>query len=273
MDQKAIEAILGAIRAPVMVELDEEHRFALVPENMKAVDLKPYLPPPARIKQAVELLSVPAFLEYLARYATIDSLIFANESAAEYAAVLDYHPKITTAGEASNRGQQSHVAHYRCPQSDQWKIWNGTNGKMTGQEEFASFIEANLRDIVTPPGADMLQLCLQLQVHKSAAFESGIRMDNGQVQFRYVETIKGTTNTKAGDLEIPTEFTLQLPVFVDGTVFLQGARFKYRMTEGKLSLGYELIRPLETFTAAVKQVTTEIVKGAQSVKLVQGVRR
>jgi uncharacterized protein YfdQ (DUF2303 family) len=273
MNEDAIKAIAELIRpAQILDGLNEEHKYALVPEGMTAINLAGFLGVPDRIHQMVETLSVPALCDYLKRYATSESVIFANEPAAAYEAVLDYHPKMV-ADDASTRGEMDHVATYRCPQSDQWKIWNGASHKMVSQVDFAVFIEANLRDITAPPGADMLQLALQLQVHKSAEFESDIRLDNGQTKFRYTENIKGTSNTKAGDLEIPQGFTLRLPVFVDGSTFAQEARFKYRMVEGKLSLGYELIRPLETFAAAVKQVTAEIRKGAPTLPLFQGVRR
>jgi uncharacterized protein YfdQ (DUF2303 family) len=273
MDQEAVQAVLEAIRAPVVIDVDVEHKFALVPDGMKAIDLKGMLPAPSRIKQTVEMLSVPALLAYLNRFRTVESVIFANEPAAAYEAVLDYHPKAINLDTASERGKMDHVAAYRCPQSDQWKIWNGANGKMVNQVEFATFIETNLRDIAQPAAADFLQLCLQLQIHKSAEFQSDIRMDNGQTQFRYVENIKGTSNSKAGDLEIPQGFTLRLPVFVDGTTFPLEARFKYRMVEGKLSLGYDLIRPQETYLAAIKVVTAEIIKGIPDLPVYQGVRR
>jgi hypothetical protein len=196
-------------------------------------------------------------------------VIFANEPSANYEAVLDYH----RAGQQV-RSNCEHIMRYQCPHSDQWKAWNAGSGKLIGQEEFAAFLEANLHDIRKPVGADMLQIALHLQVHKSAQFESGIRLDNGEVQFRYSEEIRGTAGgKKVGDLTIPPTFELALPVFVDGTVWPVCARFRYRMNEGKLFLGYELIRPQEVFRAAVKSVTVQIAKGLPAVALFQGVRR
>jgi uncharacterized protein YfdQ (DUF2303 family) len=259
------------VAKPVLFNIDDEHQFIALPPDTTVQNLKGFLPPPKRIQQSIETLSVPAFLAYLVRYAGNDSVIFASEGAAEYEAVLDYHPK--RIDHASDRGECDHIVNYRCPKSEQWKTWNDNSTKMVSQVDFATFVENNLRDIIEPVGADMLQLALQLQIHKSAEFDSGIRLDTGQVQFRYIETIKGSSNTKAGDLEIPKGFKLKLPVFVDGAQFVQEARFKYRMDGGKLSLGYELIRPLETFSAAVKQVTDEIVKGAKDIPLYQGKRQ
>jgi len=86
-----------------------------------------------------------------------------------------------------------------------------------------------------------------------------VRLENGQRRFRYDETVRGTT--RAGDIEVPSAFAIGIPVFIDGKKFHVDARFRYRMVEGDLGIGYELIRPLDVFRAAVKQVTAEIQGG------------
>jgi uncharacterized protein YfdQ (DUF2303 family) len=271
MDDTFVQALQRALEGPEVEihKLDEDHQFITGPEHLVVRSLKEFLPPPSRIKQRVELISVPAFLEYVTRYQTPESLVFANEPDASYEAVLDYHGESDV--EPGQRGWCDHLAFYRCPQSDAWKIWNLANGKMMDQVTFARFIEDNLKEVVEPFAADLLQLCLNLNIHKAATFESDIRLDNGQTRFRYAEEIRGATKT--GDIDIPTMLGLQMAVFVDGAVYGQAARFRYRMSDGKLTLGFELIRPLETYTAAIKQVTREIDEGLENVGVVLGLRR
>lgn len=132
------------------------------------------------------------------------------------------------------------------------------NGKLLAQAEFARFIEDNLPDIVQPAAADMLRIALTLQVKKDAAYASDLRLDNGQTQFRYEETIRGTT--KAGDLLIPDSFTLNIPVFLGGPRLTVTARLRYRIQEQKLVIGYELVRPQHVRLAEVTRVTSEIAK-------------
>ena len=270
MDKDTLGAILNAITAPVVMEgISDGRKFAILPESMKVEDLTPFIGQPDWIQQKIEALAANSFCAYVKRFGMLaTTVIFANESVAIYEAVLDYHEH-----PEYKRNNCSHIVVYGCPQSDQWKAWTSTSGKQMSQEDFSAFLEANLREIVKPAGADMLQIALNLQVHKSAQFESGIRTDNGEVQFRYTEQIKGTSNTRAGDLKIPVTFELYLPVFVDGAPLKIEARFKYRMTEGKLSLGYELIRPADAFRAAVKQVTADISKGCLGFQMYLGVRR
>lgn len=269
-DSDTVKALIDAGRKPEIVKFDEEHQFMTVPEGTSLRSLKEFLPPPPRVKQQVELLSVDSFCGYLERYATPNSLIFANEPSAKYDCVLDYHPS-NQSETPSIRGHADHVVAYTCPQSDPWKLWNNLNGQLFGQVEFAEFVEQNLKDIVTPSGGELMQVALELRVHKTASFQSDIRLDNGQVQLRYEEEIKGDTKQK--DLIIPIELKLALPVFVDGPRYELFARFRYSMTDGKLKMGFQLIRPKDVYNAAVKEVTKAIVGGAKEVKLIHGVRR
>jgi uncharacterized protein YfdQ (DUF2303 family) len=274
MDAIAIKQIVDSLAKPLLVELGPDQKAAFLPEGMTVQDLRAMMPPPNRIKQSVRLLTVASFLDYVNLFKNVDSSIFANEATGRYEAVVDYHlskaPEPAEGVIPSLRGNQDHVAFYECPQSDQCKAWTGKSGTWFGQVDFAEFLETNLREITSPPGATFLQLALDLQIHKGAEFESEVRLDNGQTKFRYSETIRGTT--KAGDIEIPSAFTLTLPVFVDGSSHKLEARFRYRMEEGKLKLGYQLIRSNEVWNAAVKAVTKEIRAGAKDVRLYAGSR-
>lgn len=265
MDADTVKQIVAAVQPPSVFELSPEHKFAFLPEGASIYDLKALMPPPNRIKQTVKLLTVIAFLDYVNRFKSTETTIFANEANGRYEAVLDYHDD-----ETGDRGTSEHVSLYDCPQSDQWKAWTGKSGGWFGQVEFAEFLETNLREITSPTGATFLQVALDLQIHKGAEFESEVRLDNGQTKFRYSETIRGST--KAGDIEIPSAFTLTLPVFVDGSLHKLEARFRYRMEEGKLKLGYQLIRSNEVWNAAVKAVTAEMVQGAKEVHVYAGSR-
>jgi uncharacterized protein YfdQ (DUF2303 family) len=264
MDADAINELISAMQMPEIHDMGADHKFVTLPKGTTFHSLKDLMPPPDRVKQKVTLLTVLSFVEYVNRFKATDSTIFANEVTGQYEATLDYHSA------NDKRGTSDHVAAYLCPKSEQWKAWTEKDKVWFGQQEFAEFLESNLKEIHSPPGAQFLEVALQLQVHKAAEFASDVRLDNGQVKFRYDETVRGTARN--GDIEIPASFVLKMPVVVDGAVFQIEARFRYRMTEGKLTLGYELIRPKEVWQAAIKQVTDEVRKGATSVHLYAGAR-
>ncbi len=252
MDADTVDLISKLGDQPDFVQLGPERRLAVMPQGWTVEDISKYLPPPARIKQKVELLNLPSLVDYTSKFKGTKTAIFADESAATYDVVLDYH------GQDGLRGDIDHVARYACPVSDSWQAWKNANGKSQTQADFGKFVEANLVDIVKPAGADMLQMALSLQVKKSAKFESDLRLDNGQTQFGYTEEIRGTQ--KGGSLAIPDMFQLGLQVFIDGEAYALDARLRYRLDDSKLWMWYELVRPNDVYRAAVKAVSDSIRK-------------
>lgn len=252
MDGDSMREILDTVRSSVgLSRFGDEHGVVVVPEGFAVKDIRDMLPPPPRPREAVELLTAQSFCDYVTRFGRADrTVVFADEQKAEFRAVLDYHSA------DGSRGTCDHVARYLCPASPQWVAWAAASGKLMPQADFARFIENNLPDIINPPAADMLGVALTLQVKKDATYSSDLRLDNGQTQFRYEETIRGTS--RAGDLNIPDTFTLMLPVFVGDMSISIVARLRYRIQDQKLVIGYELVRPEMTRLAAVQTVTSQV---------------
>src|SRR5271163_760081 len=137
MDAETVEAIAQRITKSELLELGPEHKILVRPDG-EVVDLRALMPLPDRIKQMVEMLNVPGLLAYIKRYGSLDTVIFANEPAAQYEVIIDYH-----SGPMAYRRDCDHIARYTCPQSEPWKLWNLHNGKMVGQVDFATFLENN----------------------------------------------------------------------------------------------------------------------------------
>jgi uncharacterized protein YfdQ (DUF2303 family) len=253
MDAQAITTLVDSVKSePHFLELGAEHRVAVLPDGWHVEDISKLLPPPDRIKQRVELLTLDSLVAYVQGFRGAETVIFANEGDATYDVAFDYH--------RLSRGTCDHIAKYACPVSDQWKTWTlpSNNGKAMSQVDFARFIENNLIDIVRPVSADMLQIVLNLQIHKSAAFRSDLRLSDGQTKLSYEEDIQG--RSKVGDLTIPDTFQLGIPVFIDGRYYALEARLRYRLDDGKLLMWYGLVRPLDVYRAAVKEVSDSIRK-------------
>ena len=268
MDTENIKALAGVVKGPTILNLGPENQAVVIPEGWSVQNISEMLPAPERIKQRVELLTLDSLVAYVTGFKTHTTAIFANETDATYDVSLDYHGPVKS---APGRGHCNHTARYACPKSEQWATWNALDGKPKTQLDFARFIEANLIDVVKPVSAEMLQIVLNLQVHKTAEFEGDMRLDNGQAKLSYKETVRGST--KIGDLTIPDVFQLSLPVFVDGKRYPVDARLRYRLDEGKLNLWYELVRPMDVYRAAVKEVSDSLRKQLEGVPFWIGKRQ
>lgn len=138
----------------------------------------------------------------------------------------------------------------------QWVKWQGLDGKLIGQTEFAEFVEDNLADIVTPAAAQMLEIVTQFQATRTTAMRRAIRLSSGQVQFEHVDNIDAKVG--AGHIEVPEEITLSLAPMLGSPLYQVPARFRYRLAEGSLKLGIKLQRIEDLMRSVIDDVVQKI---------------
>jgi hypothetical protein len=106
-----------------------------------------------------------------------------------------------------------------------------------------------------------------LQAKTDVDFSSAVRLNNGQVQLKYTEQIKGTYGN--GNVDIPEEFTIAIPVYVGTPRVTIRARLRYRLVSGKLSIWYDLLRPSEVERNAFIGVL-DTIKDGLKVNVING---
>lgn len=190
---------------------------------------------PSRVKRLVELQTLESFVDYVSRFCESSTSVFIDEKREMLSAVLDYHDS-----DSGSAGWCEHVARYRFPRSRELSAWSGMNGKKVGQEDFALFIERNAKDILVPSPAEMIEVSRTLSAKKDVAFKSGVRLDNGCVDFQYSEEIKGSAGVN-GKLVIPEQFTIGVRVFMGGEGYKMPVKLRYRIDESRLLLWFDMI--------------------------------
>ena len=239
------------------VQERDGHPFAIVPADMKPLDLEGYFPP-RRIKQRVLLSEVGSFVDYVERFKTPDTMVFANigEDGATFTAVLDYHGRAP--GLAPAYG--CHVATFILKQTPEWVVWKAANRKVMGQVDFATWLEDNATLFVNPTGADLLELVRSLHGHKNARFSTALRLDNGAYSVGYDEDveIKGTSTARSGSMELPPVIEAGFAPFLGAHSYLVRARLKSRVNDRALSLWFETIEMHQIVRDSILLVVAEI---------------
>jgi uncharacterized protein YfdQ (DUF2303 family) len=138
----------------------------------------------------------------------------------------------------------------------QWVKWKSIDGKMMSQIEFAEFIEDNLEDIADPPAAEMLEVATYLQATRSADFKSGVNLSNGTVKLTNLEDI--TAAVAGGEKPVPASFTLGISPILGSAIFSVPARFRFRINNGKLTLGCKLQRVEDLMQQVLDDVVAKI---------------
>lgn len=247
----------AALADPSRAE-DDAVPYIVVPEGYQRLDLEKTLQNPLRKRGTVQVDDAESFIAYYTQHAE-SAQVFGRISPTQFVAILNGH--------GAGPGWGDHRVVYVCPHSREWAAWTGRDGlgRMTNQLGFAQFIEANLADIVStepgePSGTDMLTVATQFRAQKKVNFASGQRLDNGTVQFTYEEEVQGSAGAK-GQIRVPESFFIGIPVYEGGDRYKLEARLRYKVAEGGLTMGFELVRPHLTEEKAFEAIWAEITAG------------
>lgn len=245
-----------AARQPALIEAADGRKFLVTPASMQVKEVldDPYgmiVPAPVRIKQAVTVQTVDSLVEYVNRFKTDNTVLFADIGANSILASVDYHgPK--------DAAHLDHSAKLVLPMSEEWKTWTQISGRMHEQAEFARFLEENAPDVATPTGAELLEVCRDLQAVRKADFKRVVRTAGDDERFEYTESTEASS--KKGDVEVPTKFLLSIPVYFDRSPVSVPAFLRWRLNDGSLTLGIALHRAEYIRQAEFKQIVLDVAE-------------
>jgi uncharacterized protein YfdQ (DUF2303 family) len=246
-------SLAGAQKSP----LQDGKPFVIVPEGYKAQIVDEVFNNPARVTGVVKLRDATSFVNYFNRQKRPESLIYASLDPAKILGVIDDHLAYEYAGDgdpSKGANWRGYRVEFPVPASREWKIWTGSDRKGLNQLQFAELIEDNLPDIVTPDGSTMLSVALNFEASKEGNFVSAARLQDGSTNFVWKEDVNATGNKVA----MPSQITLEIPVFENGQPSAVEARVKYRIKNGNLTIWYELVRPHKVLEAAFRSIWSQI---------------
>ncbi len=237
-----IAALLSSLTAAVLEPgaIDGYHHVAL-PSGYSHKDITDAVEKaqttPNRKRGSVAIKDVGSLLAYCADQAAQSTgYIFANPDKRSITAVFNDQRC------SGLPGWRDHRAEFKAEYTPEFQKWLNNDKQQRGQTEFAEFIEDNFADITEPAAQALLDVATTIQAKTDINFSSAKRLQNGQVQLQYTETIDARAGAN-GALEIPKEFTLGLRIFKNGGGYKIKARLKYRLHGGNVKFWYELDRP------------------------------
>lgn len=222
------------------VEYVESIPFIKLPPGYTQESLEQYFSQPVRQKRKVLLQSIDDLIQYIKTNQTdilIQGQIYIDLEQYAIKTIMDAYSRNNDATETT-MAWCDHVVTYFMKKSNEWMTWTAMENLNTfkSQWEFAEFIEDNIDDIVSPPGAEMLEIVKSMQAKKNVDFNSAIRMDNGSVKFDYTEEVQGTC--KQSSMDIPENFEIGIKPFEHGKTYLVKSRLRYRLTGSELKIKY-----------------------------------
>ena len=264
IDSSVIDKLGALTAAASAVRNVGDASYILVPEGFELKDVTAALEKvqatPNRKAGTVHLGDLDSFLTFVGvQGAASDCYIYADLDTRTLTAVLNDHRHLA---DHEQPGWRDFRASYKAELSREATIWLTHDKKLKEQEEFAIFLEDNIADVVPgeglPTGDTLLAVALTLQAKTEVNFSSHKRLDNGQTQLAYSETIDA--RAQGGAIEIPREFAVGARLFKGGHGYRIKARLKYRLGSGKVKFWYELDRPEN----AIEEAFSEYVEQARA---------
>lgn len=147
-------------------------------------------------------------------------------------------------------GFRDHRAMFKAELTPEAMRWLAKDKTVMTQTEFAEFLEDNIADIAGGEATNLLTVATTIAAATGINFSSAKRLQDGQVQLVYNETINATAGAD-GKMQVPQKFTLGLRLFKgDKQGYALVARLKYRLGNGSVRFWYELERPERALEAA-----------------------
>lgn len=219
---------------------------------------------PNRAKGTVQLGDAVSFVDYVNRYKGDGTLVLVHEQT--LTALFNHHepawretalipegpgdpieqsavPQLAPEGEQIAGTLVEHVdvrpgwgdfrAVFTVEMTPEWLAWSAIDGKPLAQQPFGDFIEEHIPQIAEPDGNTLLDVARNLAFKKDLQFKSAQRVENGTVQFEYIEKVE-SANGSAGRLEIPSELVLALQPFRGAPAYRVEARLRWTLNEGNV---------------------------------------
>ena len=225
--------------------------------------LDEYLLEPERRKGTSNHVDLNSFLAHVQRHKDESSVVFAaprgDGGDPTITAIYNYN---RAGGEDSATGNVArfgdHRAVYRCPLSDEWKVWSATQNRTFSQQEFAELVEKRILDVADPANAGQLaqdmirtlgctlaspaklmELSRGLAVKVGTAVKRAVNLSSGEAQVFFAEE---HADANGAPLVVPSAFLLGIPVFRGGELYQIPVRLRYRVREGGIHWSFDLYR-------------------------------
>lgn len=216
--------------------VDAQQKLGVLSEAINEADRR--APAPRRITGRVVMTEVASFTDYLNRFKTSSSSV--------YAAVEDFRlTGVINHAEADAPAWQDHRVVYDCPRSPEWELWTAKSGHTFSQEDFAQWIEDRFDDLAStgeddmPAPLEVMQMARSLQVYIKGRFESDIDKVTG------LKSLVCKEEMESSSTRIHPKFRLKLRVFDGGEYYAVTANVRFRVRDGRASFAYELHRHKE----------------------------
>lgn len=197
--KKAVEPVFSEVNGTTVVVL---------PPGWTQIDLEGLEDQPIRTREEIDLRNFESLVEYVNRFKQDGTIIEVHSKASNFSctAFIDYHDP----GEGP--GWCEHSASYKAQMTAAWRAWNECNNQSMRQRDFADFLYRNQAEVVSPNGADLLEVIETLVTTAKGEFQDlkDIHTGSQQLVYRMKVSAQGGTDKP---IDLPKQFEIKVRPF------------------------------------------------------------
>lgn len=199
-----------------------------------------------------------SFTRYFNEHKTPDSRIFADFGKTGgfvgFVGYLNFH--------GAEPSFHDHACYYTLKPSSEWTNWMENDSNDMTQAQFAEFLEDHQSLILTPSGADLLELIQNLEAKSHCYIDSALKLQSSTIKLRISEEVelKHGSATQSGELTLPAVLTVGIPPFEGVPAYTLQARLRYKVEQRKITFWYKTITPEATIRDVFKSLLAVIAK-------------
>lgn len=149
--------------------------------------------------------------DYLARYGRRETVVFADQQAEEFSAVL--HEREHTSDEKNIRQGGFEIVSMKPQEHPLWTPWRAIAGREIDVKEFAQFLTQHRRSVTEPNGKALSILLSQVRTSVSIEVQTG--RGRSAVNGIMVTTKVTGANDQKDALEIPDTIKIRVPLYAE----------------------------------------------------------
>lgn len=242
---KETKELLERSAAAQTVEKDGKP-YLIRPHDYVIESMERFLHRPTAKRGKLTFTRLASFSKYVLDHEDVGTRIFFDGT--KFTAVLDHHGEDLP-------GWKEHVAIYAPAYSPQWQTWLKSNRIPFIQSTFAEFIEENRADVALPLAGELLDIVRELEAVRDVTFKGALKKDNTVQRIEFEDNTNARTK---GNLEVPTEILLRLPVYDGAELQDFPCRLKVTVGSGQLVLQYEMRNLAARLAAIVDALVAEV---------------
>lgn len=166
------------------------------------------------IDQIVNINESRSLVDYVDRFKTDDTVIFADTDELEVHAVVDYHK-----AKSVRPGLAEHHAVLSLSHSAEWSQWSSISGRMYDQKSLARMLEINSEDIAQSKAASLLKTVTDLEMATVGAvlplfLTLNISVFAGEPKVGVKAMINGSLDSDTGRISLIIEL-VRTPIIIE----------------------------------------------------------